>query len=275
MSLDGKNVILFGAGALASGYAPLFAREGANLMIVGIQDTAKKLAEKLQMQESRKVIPIDADVTNHEKISEVYTEAERAFGTIDVVVNGAGGNKKEATVTSVDEFINMKPEDMHYVFDSNFWSKVYSIQRYAKHLVDNNHTGRVVNITSMGGIKPLSRVMYYDAAFGAVENYLGSAAHFYGALGIGEVNNIAFGFTVGEQNRRLLLNDDGSLTERGQEIIQNTALGRFLTPEELAPNVIHLADRDRSPGVTGATFRVDGGYNIVNLAGTAGYTPKG
>lgn len=273
--LDGKTVLLFGAGALASGYAPMFAEAGANLTVAGINSTQDELAAVLTPSSGRKVITVEANVTDPAQIEQAYRRTLDEFGSIDVVVNGAGGNIRSATVKSAEEYLRMDPKDARFVMDLNFWSKVYSIEQYARTLAASGKQGRVVNITSMSGLCPLSMVVYYSAAFAAVENYTRSAADLWGKNSWGEINNVAVGFTVGEQNRALLLNDDDSLTERGQEIISGTALGRFVTPEEVGKAVLYLADRQASPGIAAVTHRIDGGFMAVDLPGTAGYKPIG
>lgn len=273
MSLKGKTILAFGAGVLGEGYTRLFKREGANLAIAGINGTGTKLAHELNTTEisDSRAIGLEIDVTSQSEVRKAYEMTQKEFGKIDVVINGAGGNLPSATVNSIEDFLNMDAKDMKAVVDLNFWSKVYSMQSYLDHLIKNDHQGRVVNITSMSGIKPISRVMYYGTAFAAAENFLSSVALLYGETNRGQVNNVAFGFTVSDQNRNLLINVDGSLTKRGKEIIDNTCMHKFLESNDLAYNVLNLADKDRSPGVHGATLRVDGGYDIVGLSASAGY----
>ena len=123
----------------------------------------------------------------------------------------------------------------------------------------------------MSGLDPLTRIPDYSAAYAAVENLTRSLAFLYGKAGIGSLNSVAVGFTIGEQNKHLLLNKQGGLTPRGKEIIDNTAIGRFLETKEIGPYVVFLADPAKSAELTGVTLRVDGGFGLVNLAGTSGY----
>jgi NAD(P)-dependent dehydrogenase (short-subunit alcohol dehydrogenase family) len=124
----------------------------------------------------------------------------------------------------------------------------------------------------MSGFTPLTRVAFYSDSFAAVESYTKSVAFFLGHYGLGRVNNVAVGFLIGTQNKRLLLSEDGTPTPRGLEILNATSQHRFLTPADVARPVLYLADSAVSAGINGHTLRVDGGFGIVNLSAT-GYSP--
>ncbi len=270
MSLEGRNVILFGAGALAQGYAPLFADQASNIMIVSRGESAKKLAESLSGRKAN-VTWHRENASNYDGVEAVYDLAVRDFGEIDVVVNGAGGNRKEAVVSSLEDFVGMDPSVPGSLIDSNYMSKRHSLTHFARVLMNQENPGSVVNITSMSGLQPLSKVIDYSAAYAAVENLTRSVAALYGQAGIGRVNNVAVGFTIGEQNRDLLMKDPQTPTDRGEEILSSTSMGRFLDKGEVAPSVLYLADSDTSGAINGATIDVSGGYNLIGLPNTAGY----
>ncbi|MEA2037730.1 MAG: SDR family oxidoreductase [Nanoarchaeota archaeon] len=274
MSLKGKTGILFGAGAIASGYVQLFADEDMNLVLVGIDDTAERLAEGISVKDGRKIIHLNSDARDAAKIQEVYDSTAEEFGHIDVVVNGAGGNRPEAMVDGLETFANMDPKVEKWMMDLNYFSKRFSLQSFAKHLMGKDHKGRTVNITSMAGFRSLSKGIDYAAAYSAVERLTKGVAYLFGQEGIGEVNNVAVGFTIGDQNRALLQNADGTPTPRAGEILAYTAGGRFLDVKEIGPHVVYLADASKSEVITGQTLRVDLGYGTVDIAGTAGYRKK-
>ncbi|OGB93450.1 MAG: hypothetical protein A2Z31_06370 [candidate division NC10 bacterium RBG_16_65_8] len=207
----------------------------------------------------------------------VFREVAAKFGTIDICVNGSGGTEKATNFTDLEGFLKVEAAAIQKVLSNNYFSKVYAIQQFAAYLHQARHENRpvdasIINITSMSGIVPLTRVPFYADAFAAVESHTRSAAFLFAHYGLGRVNNVAVGFLVGEQNRRLLFAENGTPTARGLEILNATSQHRFLTPEDVARPVLYLADSEVSAGVNGHTLRVDGGFGIVNLAGT-GYAP--
>jgi NAD(P)-dependent dehydrogenase (short-subunit alcohol dehydrogenase family) len=214
-----------------------------------------------------------ADAADFKGVGGVYAFAEKEFGHVHLVVNGSGGNRKEAVVVPDNPYELIDPSISHDMMNANYFAKVHSIKHYVQHLKRMGKEGHVVNITSMAGLTPLSKVVDYGAAYAAAENLTKSMGAYLGQQGLGSVNNIAVGFIVGDQNRALMYNPDGSMSPRGKEILDNIADGRFLTENELGPKVAFLADREKSSGINGCTIRVDGGFGIIALAGTSGYRP--
>jgi len=268
MALKGKTALLFGAGVIARGYAQLLVKAGAGLVLVSGGETAGRLAQDLATGEGDRIMALKADVADPGQVRKALEAARALSGRVEIVINGAGGATPQATAATLEELLAMKPEAFSRMMEVNFLGKWHSLQAYAAYLKEAGHQGSVVNITSMSGLIPLSRAVAYSAAFAAVENLTRSMAFVYGHYSLGRVNNLAVGFTCGDQNRRLLYNPDGSLTKRGEEIVANTSQHRFLTPEEIAPHVLHLADEETSAAINGLTFRVDGGYGLIGLAGT-------
>ena len=265
MTLKSKTAILFGAGAIAEGYTDLFAQEGMNLVIVSRGKSAHALAEKVNGKSGTTAAALNADVSDYNQLAKVFEETEKRFKQIDIVVNGAGGNLPEAVADDLHSIINMSPEAPVKMINNNYTSKWYSMQLFMGYLHRTGRQGSVVNITSMSGFVPLARVIHYSAAFAAAENLCKSMAYVYGHYGLGRVNNLAVGFTIGEQNRRLMTNEDGTYTPRGREVIDLTSQHRFLSSEEIAPHVLYLADADKTAAVNGVTLRVDAGFGLVHL----------
>ncbi len=275
MSLTGKTALLFGAGAIASGYAALFAQQKMNIALVSRGESCEKLAAAISAKGST-VVAIHADASNPEDVKRVFREVSARFKTIDILVNGSGGNERTATFTDVDGFIAADLGAVQKILAGNYLSKVYAVQQFVAHLVEARKAGHavkgsIVSITSMSGFVPLTRVAFYSDAFAAVESFTKSIAYLLGHYRLGRANNVAVGFLIGEQNRRLLIAEDGTPTPRGQEILTATSQHRYVTPAEIATAVLYLADSDVSGSVNGHTLRVDGGFGIVNLAGT-GYS---
>lgn len=276
MALTGKTAILFGAGAIASGYASLFAEQGMNIAIVSRGESCEKLAASVTGKGSN-VVAMRADASNPDEVRRVFREVAATFRTIAICVNGSGGTEKATNFTDLEGFLNVEAAAIQKLLGNNYLSKVYAIQQFAAYLHQSRRENRpgdasIVNITSMSGLLPLTRVPFYSDAFAAVESHTRSMAFFFGHYGLGRVNNVAVWFLVGEQNRRLLFAEDGTPTDRGREILSATSQRRFLTPDDIARPVAYLADSEASAGVNGHTLRVDGGFGIVNLAGT-GYAP--
>ncbi len=276
MSLTDKTAILFGAGAIAAGYASSFAESKMNIAVVSRGESCEKLVESISGKGSH-VIAVHADASNPDDVKRVFREASERFATIDIVVNGSGGNEKAAIFSDVDAFVKVEPWAFQKVLTNNYYSKVYAVQQFAAYLHEAKQRnravdGRIINITSMSGFAPLTRVAFYSDAFAAIESFTKSMAFLLGHYGLGRVNNVAVGFTIGEQNRRLLISEDGTPTARGMEILNSTSQHRYVTPSEIASAVLFLADSAASSGVNGHTLRVDAGFGIVDLAGS-GYPP--
>jgi NAD(P)-dependent dehydrogenase (short-subunit alcohol dehydrogenase family) len=268
MAVAGKTALLFGAGVLAKGYARLLAQKGASLVLVSRGASAEKLQAELAEEGLDDVFTLSADLADAAQIKEAIIEAAKRAGSVEIMINGAGGNIPQAVASDLDGLINMPPDAVHKVVDVNLMGKWHALQSYAGYLKDAGHTGAVVNIASMSGLTPLTKVGPYSMAFAGVENMCQSMAYVYGHYKLGRVNNLAVGFVCGEQNRRLLYNEDGSATARGQEIMAYTAQHRFLEAGEIAPTVVHLVDDEVASGINGSTYRVDGGYGLVGLATT-------
>lgn len=276
MSLEGKTAIMFGAGAIGKSIANSLVAEGMNLVVVSRETTdrtpsAQILVDALGEKDGQRFVTHLADAGDFDGVGGVYAFAEKEFGHVHLVVNGSGGNQKEAVVVPDNPYELIDPSVSSGMMDANYFAKVHSIKHYVQHLKRLGKEGHVVNITSMAGLTPLSKVVDYGAAYAAAENLTKSMGAYLGQQGLGSVNNIAVGFIVGEQNRALMYNPDGSMSPRGKEILDNIADGRFLNENELGPKVAFLADREKSSGINGCTIRVDGGFGIISLAGTSGY----
>ena len=186
------------------------------------------------------------------------------WGQVDILVNAAGGNLPAATLPPGHSFFNLPVEGMEPVIALNLQGTLLPSQIFGAEMARRGQ-GCIVNISSMAAQRAMTRVVGYGVAKAAVENatrWLAvELARSYGA-GL-RVNAIAPGFFVGEQNRSLLLNPDGTLTARGQTIVDHTPAGRFGEPEELLSTLIWLC----GPGarfVNGVVVAVDGGFSAFS-----------
>lgn len=181
-----------------------------------------------------------------------------------VLINAAGGNRPEATIPPGGDFCKLPLDAWRDVFDLNLvGGALLPCQVFAPDMIDAG-VGSIINIASMSGIIPLSRVVAYSAAKSAVINLTMWLAREWATTGV-RVNAISPGFFPAEQNRKLLFNDDGSYTERGGQIIGHTPMGRFGNPDELAGVTVWLASRKASSFVTGQNIAVDGGFASVTI----------
>jgi NAD(P)-dependent dehydrogenase (short-subunit alcohol dehydrogenase family) len=186
------------------------------------------------------------------------------WGRIDALVNGAGGNMPGATISPTQDFADLDFAAFGQVVELNLHGTVLPTQVFAPSLAASGR-GAVVNFSSVASTRAVTRVVGYSAAKAAVDNFtrwlaVDAARRSFGAL---RVNALMPGFFLGEQNRRLLTNEDGSPTERGRSIIAHTPFGRFGEADELH-GAIHYLISDASRFVTGAVLTVDGGFTAFS-----------
>jgi NAD(P)-dependent dehydrogenase (short-subunit alcohol dehydrogenase family) len=261
-SLEGKVAIVTGAtGVLGGAMARGLAQAGAK---VGVLGRRAALAEQVAAEISAgggEGLALPADVLQIDQLRKVYDTVMAHWGRIDILVNAAGGNTPAAIVAPDQHFFDLPMEAMQPILDLNLNGTLLPCQVFGKVMAEQRQ-GCIINISSMAVARAMTRTVAYSAAKAAVENFTRwLAVEMALKYGIGvRVNAIAPGYFLGEQNRRLLLNEDNTLTPRGQAIIRGTPAGRFGEPHELVSTLIWLC----SPGagfVTGVTVPVDGGFS--------------
>jgi NAD(P)-dependent dehydrogenase (short-subunit alcohol dehydrogenase family) len=261
-SLQNKTaVITGGTGVLGTSMAKALAKAGANVVIIGRRKEAgQTVADEIQ-KAGGKAISLQADVLQLEDLKSAKEKIISTYGTIDILVNAAGGNMPGATIGVDKTFFDLDPKAFQQVVDLNLLGTVLPSQIFGE-VMASKKEGIIINISSMSAFRPITRVVGYSAAKAAVSNFTGwlaiEMAKKYGA-GI-RVNAISPGFFITEQNRALLTNTDGSLTARGASVIQSTPFGRFGEPEELIGTLLWLCS-DASKFVSGVDVPVDGGFN--------------
>lgn len=237
------------------------AQAGANVGILGRRKS--RAEEKVQeiKEDGGSAISLIADILEHEQLLATRDTILEKWGTIDILVNAAGGNMPKATVKPDQSIFDLSNEAVQNVVDINFLGSFYTTQIFAKPMIEQKE-GSIINISSMAAERPMTHVMGYAASKAAIDNYTKwLSTELITKYGEGlRVNAIAPGFFIGEQNRDLLLNDDGSLTSRGQAIIDHTPMKRFGKPEDLAGTLIWLCS-EASAFVTGTVIPVDGGFS--------------
>jgi len=264
-SLEGKNIVITGgAGSIGSKIAEGFGKSGARIAICARRNY-DQVAEKLQKKK------IDArgyyiDVLNKPEIEKCCSKVINDFKRIDVLLNAVGGNIPSATTSKQTSFFELPLEEFEKVVALNlFGGAILPCQVFGKSMVNNKNGGSIINISSMSAFKPLTKIPGYSAAKSAVSNFTQwLAVHF--ALEYNKnlrVNAIAPGFFLTKQNRFLLQDENGNLTERGKTILKHTPAGRFGITDELIGVCIWLAS-DASRFVTGTVIPVDGGFSAYS-----------
>lgn len=260
--LLGKTaVVTGGGGTLCGAIAEGFAKAGANVILWDIRPEALQAKVDSVGQacgDPARVASVTVDLMKEESIAKALTESVAKFGQVDILLNGAGGNRGKSAMVDIQE------KDFDFVLKLNLWAGcVLPTKCLAKYWIDAKVKGVIINIASMAGFNPLSGVWAYSAAKAAVMNQTMAQAKEFAPYGI-RVNAIAPGFFIADQNRKLLLNDDGSPTQRGKDVLDRTPMGRFGDPEDLTAATVFLA-AEGSGFVSGVILPIDGAYLCDNI----------
>jgi NAD(P)-dependent dehydrogenase (short-subunit alcohol dehydrogenase family) len=264
-SLEGKTaVITGGAGILGSAIARGLGKAGARIALCDIVN-ADKVAQELK-SEGIEAKGYYLDVMDIKKIKICRDEIMKDFGKVDILLNAAGGNMKEATTSEELKFFDLPLLALEKVVGLNlFGGALLPSQVFGKIMVENKEGGSIINISSMSAFRPLTKTAGYSAAKAAVSNFTQwLAVHFAQEYNPKlRVNALAPGFFLTTQNRYLLVTEKGDLTPRGQLVIAHTPMGNFGDPEDLIGVCIWLAS-DASKFVTGIIVPVDGGFSAFS-----------
>ncbi len=262
---DKVVVITGGTGVLGSCISAYLASEGAKVAVLGRRkDEGDKIVEEIKAKGGEAIFLV-TDVLNAEILQKNCDEILARYGKIDALLNAAGGNMPGATIPPGKNFFDVDVEAFQKVLGVNLTGTVLPTQIFLKPMVEAGK-GAIVNFSSMAAFRPMTRVMGYSAAKAGISNFTQFLANevavkFNPAI---RVNAIAPGFFITNQNRALLTNEDGSLTERGADVIRQTPFKRFGKPEELC-GTIHYLISEASAFVTGTVAVVDGGFNAFVL----------
>ncbi len=264
--LNEKVAVVTGAnGVLISAMAEELAARGAKVALLSRNaDKLTQLASDIEAAGGI-ALAIAGDVTSTESLESAAKTVLDTWGRVDLLVNGAGGNSPDATaMPGKKTFFELPTDALRFVTELNLLGTILPCQVFGKIMADRQ-SGIIINISSMAAFKPMTRVVGYSAAKASINNFTEWLA-VYMAKEISpniRVNAIAPGFFLTEQNRFLLTNEDGSLTDRGQTIISQTPQGRFGKPDDLLSTLVWLA----SPGagfITGIVVPVDGGFQAFS-----------
>lgn len=275
LNLKGKvAVITGGGGVLCSTIAKALASQRVKTAIMDInQDVAQKVASEIRATYSVASVGICADVLSKESLEKSLEIIHQELGTVDFLLNGAGGNAASAT-TKVefitqenknhleDTFFGLQMEGFDRVFALNFQGTLLPSMVFAKDMLAKGE-GAIVNVSSMNSYTPLTKIPAYSAAKAAINNFTQWLAVHFAKMSI-RVNAIAPGFLLTNQNRFLLIDEQsGEATPRGNKIITNTPMERYGEPEELSGTVIYLLS-DWAKFVTGVVIPIDGGFSAYS-----------
>lgn len=262
---DQVVVITGGTGVLGACIGKYLASQGAKVVIMGRRkDEGEAIVSEI-VADGGEAMFLVTDVMNQETVEQNCADILARYGKVDALLNAAGGNMPGATIAPTGTFFDLKTADFQRVLDLNLTGTVIPTQVFLKPMVQAGK-GAIVNFSSMAAFRPMTRVCGYAAAKAGISNFTAFLANevatkFTSAI---RVNAIAPGFFLTNQNLRLLTNEDGSLTQRGEDVIRQTPFKRFGKPEELCGTIQYLIS-DASAFVTGTVAVVDGGFNAFAM----------
>ena len=273
--MDIKNKVVAitgGAGVLCAGMAKALAARGAKVALLDLldrdsgvvrgEDVAKEIRDA-----GGSAVAIAINVLEKAAVEQAFADTIKAFGRVDVLINGAGGNKPTATCKPPTTFFDLPADAIRWVFDLNCLGTIIPSQIFGRHMAERGD-GTILNIASMNAFRPLTNIAAYSAAKAAIKNFTEWLAVYMAQRHSTKirVNGIAPGFFITQQNRFLLTDEKtGELTARGKQVIGHTPQGRFGDPEDLVGTLVFLIS-DAAKFVTGVTVPVDGGFNAFSGA---------
>lgn len=262
-SLSNKVIVVTGGtGILGGSFVKAIAQAGGIPVILGRNEAVAQARANEVIENGGQALAIVADVLVEADLIKARDLILATFGTIDGLVNGAGGNMPEGVVQPDADIFSMNLEGMRKVMELNLFGTIIPTQIFGA-VMAKNGGGSIVNISSVSSKQVITKVLGYSMGKAAVDCYnqwfAVEMANRHGDLI--RMNAIMPGFFLTEQNRTLLTEPDGSYTTRGKLVIQNTPFKRFGNPEELVGALVFLLS-DASKFVTGMQIGVDGGFTV-------------
>lgn len=266
MNLQDKVIVVTGGtGILGYHFNKAIANAGAAVCIIGRnKEKADERAAEI-VAGGGKAIGLYADVLNESDLQKANDAILEKYGKINGLVNAAGGNQAKAVIQPESDLFHLDLEALEAVMKLNLFGSLLPTQIFGRTMIATSDAASIVNISSVSANTVVTRVLGYSMAKAAIENYtkwfaIELAKRYGGKI---RMNAIMPGFFLTEQNRTLLTNDDGSLTDRGQKVIFQTPIQRFGKPEELSAALLYLLSDD-STFVLGSVLEVDGGFTIFS-----------
>ena len=271
---DKIAVVTGGGGVLCSTFAEAIAKTGAKVAVLDLNgEAADKVADAIN-KDGGTAMGIAANVLEKENLEKAKKIINDEWGTVDILLNGAGGNNPKGNTTKdyfdpkdldneeIKTFFDLDPKGVEFVFNLNFLGTLLPTQVFAHDLIGKDDA-TIINISSMNAFTPLTRIPAYSGAKAAISNFTQWLAVHFSKVGI-RVNAIAPGFFLTQQNRGLLLDENGNYTERSKKILSQTPMDRFGEKEELIGTLLWLLSKDASGFVNGVVVPVDGGFSAYS-----------
>lgn len=264
--LEGKVAVVTGGGGVLCGALSLaLGRVGVKVAVLDLfVEAAQRVVDQI-VAEGGEAIAVQCNVLDKPSIEAAAQAVLAAYRGVDILINGAGGNKPQATTSATASFFDLPADAVQWVFNLNFIGSLLPSQVFGKLMAEQKH-GAILNISSMNAFRPLTRIPAYSGAKAAISNFTQwLAVHMNQEYSPDiRVNALAPGFFLTEQNRFLLTEKDtGELTSRGKTIIDHTPMGRFGVPEDLISTTLWLLS-DGASFVTGVVVPVDGGFSAFS-----------
>lgn len=265
LSLKDKVIVVTGAtGVLGEAFVESLAAAGAKLVLIGRNREVAEARAAAVRDGGGDALAVIADVLDRAQLEAGKEQVMAVYGRVDGLVNAAGGNIKEAVIDPSEDVFEVNVDALKKVFDLNLFGSIVPVQVFGPAIVGSGG-GSIVNISSMAASQAITKVLGYSLAKASIDNYTRwmsvELANRYGERV--RMNAIAPGFFITHQNRALLTNPDGSLTPRGQSVINNTPFKRFGDPRELGGALVYLLS-DAASFVSGQVINVDGGFSVFS-----------
>lgn len=264
-NIENKVILITGGcGVLGGGIAKYLLENSATVILLHYKEIPLRDTVRDFKKISQNIEGYVCNVLDKKKLEVVAKKIIAKYGKIDALINAAGGNKPGATISPDQSVFDVDVEQFKQVIDLNLFGSIIPSLVFGKEM-SKNKKGTIINISSMAAERAITRIMGYSASKAAVDNFTKwmsvELAQKYGD-GM-RVNAVAPGFFIGNQNRALLTNGDGSYTDRGKTIIKNTPMNRFGNADELN-GAIHYLCTDASKFVTGIVIPIDGGFSAFS-----------
>ncbi len=269
--LKNKVVVVTGAGGvLCSMMSKALASSGAKVALLDLhKEAADKYVEEIK-KEGGIAFGYEANVLDKESLKKCHEQILKDLGSVDILLNGAGGNNPKATTdkeyfykedleNDTKSFFDLDKSGFEFVFNLNILGTLLPTQEFAPDMIDKKGCS-ILNISSMNAFTPLTKIPAYSGAKASVSNFTKWLAVHFSKVGI-RVNAIAPGFFSTAQNKALLWNEDGTPTPRTHKIISATPMERFGEPEELIGSVLFLLSSECASFITGVVLPIDGGFS--------------